>query len=337
MRVRPALSRGLAVALAACCVSTALAQPASPKCALTDRACVDRNYSRVCFEKDSTPESCGAWLRPFELSPSVDVRNAVAGTYLLAADYWQSRGPQPAFRDRAASLIHGILEQDPANAEALLGLALLAPTNDEHLALMRRVVAVDPSPSSLESLSHALTQSEGNLAESAALLERAYEVAMQRQPGPYAWRFARNAVFEYEAADLPNRAAQLRKRFERDVDLDAKVAETAHAEGVEPARLNGVLSEICAELVLRMLGANRCLAGIEHVVDAADRAGVGTDKTRLAKNASDAMFLAAQTAGDALSVADPGWRDRFESTLQRYFGAEAADRMRHTLTEISVE
>jgi hypothetical protein len=337
MRVRPTLSRDLAVVLAACWVSASLAQPASPTCALTDRACVDENYSRVCFEKGAAPESCGAWLRPFELSPSLDVRNAVAGTYLLAADHWQSKEPQPWLKDRAAALIHGILEQDPANAEALLGLASLAPTNEEHVALLRRVVAVDPSPWNLESLARALAQDESNLAESAALLERAYEAAMQRQPGQYAWRFARNAVSEYEWAHLPNRAARLRKRFEHDVDLDAKVAETAGAETVEPARLNRVLGELCAELIVRMLGGGHCLAGIEHVVDAADRVAADTVKARLAKSASDAMFLTAQTAGDELTLADPAWRSRFESTLRRYFGPESAQRMREQMTEITVE
>jgi hypothetical protein len=306
-------------------------------CALTDRACIDENYSSMCFEKDARPESCVAWLRPFERSPSIDVRNSIADIYLLVADSWQSRDPQPQLKDRAAALIHGILEQDPMNGEALLGLANLAPTNEERVALLRRVVAVDPSPWNLESLSRALSQNEANLAESAALLERAYEVAMQQQPGPYAWRFARNAAFEYEWAELPKRAAQLRARFEHDVDLDAKVAEIAQAEAVDPARLNRVLGEICSELIVSMLGASHCLAGIEHVVDAADRVSATSVKRQLAKSASDAMFLAAETAGDDLTVADLAWRDRFESTLQRYFGAESADRMRHTVTEIIVE
>ena len=57
----------------------------------------------------------------------------------------------------------------------------------------------------------------------------------------------------------------------------------------------------------------------------------------VAKSASDAMFMAAETAGDLLTLVDPTWRDRFESTLLRYFGAESADRMRHTLMEITVE
>jgi hypothetical protein len=188
----------------------------------------------------------------------------------------------------------------------------------------------------LEFLSNALARNDGNLPEAAALLERAYEAAMQRQPGPYAWRFARNAMFEYESAGLPKRAAQLRARFERDVALDAKVAETAHAETVEPARLNGIFGELCSELILRMLGGSRCLAGIDHVVAAADRVAVVSVKARLARSASDAMFLAAKR-GDALSGADPSWRSRFESTLRRYFGPESAARMREQPAEITIE
>ncbi len=337
MRGRPIFASGLALPFFAGWVGACLAQPAPPTCALTDRACVDENYSSVCFEKGATPESCGAWLRPFELSPSLDVRNSVAGTYLLVADHWQPRDPQPWLKDRAAALIHGILEQDPANAEALLGLASFAQTNDEYVAALRRVVAVDPSPGILGFLR---ARCRGRRAISpnpppssnAPMRRRCSE-----QPGPYAWRFARDAVFEYESTGLPSRAAQLRRRFEHDVDLDGKVAETTHAEAVEPARLNSALGEICAEIILRVLGATHCLAGIEQVVDAADRASVDSLKARLAKSASDAMFLAAQTGGDVLTLADPAWRDRFVSTLQRYFGSDSADRMRHTLTEITVE
>jgi hypothetical protein len=84
-----------------------------------------------------------------------------------------------------------------------------------------------------------------------------------------------------------------------------------------------------------MLGASRCLAGIAHIVDAADRAAA-SGKARLAKSASDAMFLAART-GDVLSRADPAWRGRFESTLRRYFGAESAARMHKALTIATVE
>jgi hypothetical protein len=226
---------------------------------------------------------------------------------------------------------------DRTNVGALLSSATIAPTIEERVAALRRVVAVDPSPMHLEFLADALSRSEDGNVEAAALLERAYEAAMQRQPGPYAWRFARNAVFEYESLDLPSRAAQLRRRFEHDVELDAKVAEISHAEAVEPTRLNSILGDLCAEIVVRMLGGSHCLAGIEHVVDAADRIAVGADKARLAKAASDAMFAAAQAGSDELTVADPAWRDRFESTLQRYFGAESADRMRGTVTELTVE
>jgi hypothetical protein len=188
----------------------------------------------------------------------------------------------------------------------------------------------------LKSLSRELAHNEANLAESAALLERGYEAAMQRSGGPYAWRFARDAVSEYEWAGLPHRAGRLRKRFERDLGLHAELAGIVHAEAVEPARLNDVLGELCAELILRMLGAERCLAGIDHVVAAAD-AAPDKDKARLAKSASDAMFLAASTAGDVLSDADPSWRSRFEGTLRRYFGSESAVRMREQMTEITVE
>jgi hypothetical protein len=334
MRARSNLVRDLVLPLIVGWVGACFAQGAPPNCALTDRACIDENYPRMCA-RDAMPESCIAWLREFERSPNPDVRASIAAMYGLMAGYWGANNPDPDLHDRAAKLIHGVLEEDPSNVGGLLGLASIAPTREERLSAMRRVVELDPSPMHLEFLASALAQDRGNLAESAALLERAYEAAMQRAPGPYAWRFARDAVFEYEAAELPSRATQLRERFERDLGLDAKLAEIAHAEAVDPARLNGVLGDLCSELIVRMLGASRCLAGIAHIVDAADRAAA-SGKARLAKSASDAMFLAART-GDVLSRADPAWRGRFESTLRRYFGAESAARMHKALTIATVE
>jgi hypothetical protein len=326
---------GLALPALVGWIGASFAQPVPPNCALTDRACVDENYPRMCFEAGATPKSCVEWLRQFEKSPNLDVRSSVAAIYGLGVGSWGANISEPDIDDRTAELIRGVLAEDPSNVGALLGLATIAPTNDERVAALRRVVAVDPNPMSLKFLASALARDNANLAESAALLERAYEAAMQGSGGPYAWHFARDAVTEYEWAGLPDRATQLRKRFERDLGLDAKLAQVVHAEAVEPARLNDVLGELCSELIFQTIGAERCLAGIAHVVAATD-GSTGVDKARLAKSASDAMFLAARR-GDLLSEADHSWRTRFESTLQRYFGPEPAGRMHHQMAVITVE
>jgi hypothetical protein len=332
VRVPSDVVRNLALPLLVGWGGACFAQHSAPNCALTDLACVEESAERICLVRTpAMPKACVEWLRKFEKSPNPDVRAEVAAVYLQSVDFWRADVPESRFYDRAKKLIHGVLAEDPTNVGALMSLSTIAPTNDERVAALRRVVAVDPSPAHLEFLASALT----DLAESAALYERGYEAAMQRGGGYYAWRFARLAVFEYYEAGLPDRAAQLRERFERDLGLDAKVAEIAQAEAVEPARLTDVLGELCAELVLRTLGAKHCLAGIDHVVVAADAAS-GNAKARLAQSASDAMFLAART-GDVLSGADASWRGRFESTLRRYSGPEAAQRMHEQLTEITVE
>ena len=336
VRVPSNVLRDLALPLLVGWGGACFAQHSAPYCALTDLACVDESAERICLVRTpAMPKACVEWLRKFEKSPNPDVRAEVAAVYLQSADYWRADVPVSRFYDRAKKLIHGVLAEDPTNVGALMSLSTIAPTNDERVAALRRVVAVDPSPMHLEFLASALDRDPGNLPESATLLERGYEAAMQRGGGYYAWRFERMAVFEYERAGLPDRAAQLRERFERDLGLDAKVAEIAQAEAVEPARLKDVLGELCAELVLRTLGAKHCLAAIDHVVVAADAAS-GEAMARLAQSASDAMFLAART-GDVLSGTDASWRGRFESTLRRYYGPEAAQRMHEQMTEITVE
>ncbi len=261
-----------------------------------------------------------------------------AGIYQLYAGRWQTPGDtQREFRQRSAKLIRDILDEDPMNVDALLGLAGLAETSDERVRRLRQVVAADPTNEGhLEFLSRALSSDESNLLEAAELLEQAYAVQLPRGKGPYTWRFARDAMWEYEWAGFPDRAAELRKRVRQDFGADALLHEAASAETADPERLKSALEGLCLEMSLAVLGPESCLAGIQQVVDAADRAQQPSVAARLAATASDAMFVAA-SSGTRLSTADPDWRRRFEMTLERHFGPDAAARMHDAQSLVTVE
>jgi hypothetical protein len=63
MRVRPTLLCDLAAPLLVGWISACLAQPAPPECALTDHACVDESYSRMCARSSDISDSAVRRLR----------------------------------------------------------------------------------------------------------------------------------------------------------------------------------------------------------------------------------------------------------------------------------
>jgi hypothetical protein len=322
----------------AACIGAAHAQTSA--CAPTDLPCVMREYERICFDDawNLRQDSCLSWLEAIARSPSTDVRSAAAGAYGLLADNPESAPElRPLLRDRSAELVRGVLAEDPNHVDALLGLANLAPTPEERVSRLRRVVEADPTVvMHLESLARALGDTDPDNVEAVELYDRAYTLAVTRAKGHYAWRFARNALWGYERAGMPDRAARLRERVAEDFGLAALQLEAQRAETTDAERLDHALSEICSEMALNLFGARPCLASIDHVVAAADAAREANERRRLARSASDAMFLAAQR-GFRLEAVDREWRGKFEAVLERYFGSAAATRMHEALSIVTIE
>jgi len=301
---------------------------------LTDQACLESEYSKVCVKPGISFDSCMTWIRAVEQSPNADVRATAAAIYMLMSP----RAPENARTEmhaRAARLIHEVLDAAPTNHEALLGLANLAETTTDRVSALRRAAAAEPTDAmGLYFLARALAENESGLPEAAELLERAYSLDVERQR-LHAWHLARDAMSVYERAGQPDRSADLRARVRKDADLDAMLLVTTTAASVAPERLDAVLADLCSQLGLEVLGAESCLDAIGRVVDGSNRAPRSVAK-RVAESASNAMFLAAR-AGWLLDTVDPNWRPRFEATLAKHFGSDAAARMRDAPTEITVE
>lgn len=333
----PAELRAAAFAAAlAFVVGAASAQATS--CSLTDYACVQQEYSLVCFDAERKLRlgPCLEWLAEIERSPSKDVRTAAAGIYLSIKDR-TAPDAQAELVARSASLVHGVLEEGPKHADALMGLVNLAETNEERVRRLRDVVAVAPEPLKLEFLARAVDDGthEGAL-EAAALYERAYEMALSRKTGDYALRFARNAIWVYEQAGVVERAERLRARAARDYGLPAMLDATASPTAVDGGRLDAMLQGLCREMTLALFGPKPCLDSIDRVVAAADRARAAREANRFAQTLSAAMITAARS-GWRLDTVDSGWRRRFEVALERHAGTDAVSRLRRTPSVITVE
>ena len=232
----------------------------------------------------------------------------------------------------------------PNNADALLGLANVAETEQERVQRLRDVVAADPDkPLYLDFLARALLPIEGSELEAAALYERAYEAALyereaqlSRNSAGYAWRFARNAIWQYERAGASERAKRLREHVVADYDLPARLDEVADATPENVASLKQSLQDLCGQVAMNVFGAKPCLDGIERAVAATDRARARGNAAVLEQAVSDAMFKAA-VSGRWLDVVDPRWRKGFEAALQRYDGSQAVAHLREVLPEIEIE
>lgn len=176
----------------------------------------------------------------------------------------------PISRTRAAALI--------AASFVCAGNALpqTASAHADEVQRLRAAVTADPTnPRAMEFLANALGDTDGGRPEAAAVTERAYELAASRQPGDYALRFARNAIFLYEWAELPDQAQHLRRRVTLDFDVPGLTRTAADAEKAAPEEVARALELLCRELWRNVFGVEPCLAAIEAVERGAARRGAG--------------------------------------------------------------
>lgn len=279
------------IAAALACVGSAYSQTS---CELTDSDCVEQAYPRVCFEAEGTlrQEPCLAWLREIERSQSPDVRSSASAIYGLIA-HQVSPGVQPQLTERRVALIHEILEEHPDHPGALLGFAGLTDDPAERAQRLRAAVAADPTnPGVMKFLARALMDADGGRPEAAAVTERAYELAASQQPGDYALHFARDAIFLYGWADLPEQAQRLRRRVTHDFDVPRLTRTAANAETANPEEVARALELLCRELWRNVFGVEPCLAAIAAVErGAADRrAGDAALLHEAAANATAAVY-----------------------------------------------
>jgi hypothetical protein len=141
--------------------------------------------------------------------------------------------------------------------------------------------------------------------ERAVVLEQGYSVATTEIRKLY---FARNAVTAYEIAGAADMAEALRARVRTDLRLDARLGDLADPRATSPDRVGAALEEACNSDMLEIFGATSCLENIEAVLEAAEEDAVFLDS-------ASRGIMAAARGGRWLEVADPQWRQRFESAL----------------------
>jgi hypothetical protein len=103
---------------------------------------LQREPERACLEA-ATIDSCTTWLRSVEQSPDYahpNVQLAAASANLALSNLTGGAAAKTPFREQAANLYSKVIDKDPTNTRALVGLAVVSDSRDEKLTLMRRVL-----------------------------------------------------------------------------------------------------------------------------------------------------------------------------------------------------
>ena len=284
------------------------------ECARSDDTCWDRAFELACAQRDTTEQGCSDWLER-TLRPQVEPANTKARLLEAEANYRLAEVTlgtvaENAYRDRARTIYQALADQEPPVVDALLGLATLAPTDEERVQLLRHVVKLDPTNvSGLTWLAHSLgwTSNEARL-EAGRLYERAYAA----QTGIIKWHVARDAFWAYIDAERVDFAARLKARVRNDLNPDALLAQLADRSALTPEIAARALQVLCYASVITLLGATDCLRAVDSVAGtvAGSRAAV-----LLAESVADAMLEAGES-GESLTAARPDWRLAFRRWLR---------------------
>jgi tetratricopeptide (TPR) repeat protein len=306
------------------CFACTHAAAQSLTCAVTDELCLQQEYEEVC-RNSSTVESCSAWLRSIQQSPQSahpNLQLAAAAAHLAISDLTAGPAAKTPSRERAAALYAAVAQQDPTNARALLGLAALLDSRDEKIELMRRVVDLDPgNVMNLEMLAIVIGMggSQTDLAESAELMERAYEL----QPnGTKRWTLATEVILKYETASLRGRAEEFRVRAQAAIAPERLLRETAQASASTSDRAEDATQQLCTIPIIAIVGAETCLEAARNVVNAANSAR-GSTVQSLGDAALEVMKIASANSA-LLDAVDPDWRAEFEAATDGFLATQTA-------------
>jgi tetratricopeptide (TPR) repeat protein len=291
-------------------------------CGASDVDCFQRDVDQACHTAESTTASCDAALERVAASPArgnLDMRLMVGAGNFALSELANEPAAKATYRNRARDAYTSIVSEHPTNASALVGLATLAETSQERIAVLRRALVANPTDLYLyEALSETLSRT-GNSSEAAALTEQAYELESQQEKK---WNLAEVAVLRYEDAGQTPQADAMRNRVRQDYGLKGVSAQLAHPESLDPDQLTSMLTSVCSLPIAYIVGATTCLDSLKTSADLVSRTRDNRVAVKLADGASTAISSSVEIEG-MLNEADPNWRKRFKEMTRGFITAGA--------------
>ncbi len=222
-------------------------------------------------------------------------------------------GESDEFRHFARTIYRELVERNPADERALLGLSNVERNLVGRIARLRDLADVSPhNPRALESLGLAIgtTREPADLIEGAGFLERAY--ALQR--GNKKWNVAADVMRMYDQAGATALADEFSDIVRADFELDMMMDYLLRPASLDRERTDEILQAICYNAALTVFGPDHCIEGIQAVVRRAttDASGPGMEML-LAETAVNAMTtvmmhewrMAPETRGRFTSWVEP--------------------------------
>lgn len=305
-RISPTVAALAAIAMAVL-VPDATARADVLGCDDTDRRCIDDLFSASCAERGSTRETCEALAREAEAAWST-TQATTTGELLGLVYYRLAEGTddeqiERSYREGARAVYLSIVDADEESLAAYQMLSVLDSKDpDQHVAWLRKAVAIQPDSKQIQFLINALLSqgTEEAYIEALDLLQDQYDAA---PPGIAKWQWASSihnllsfGALRYDFTVDPGAAAAWRSRVSRESDWDGILATlsspSAHAEDVATAL------ETACQLTI-FFGYEPCLDGIERTVLAAR-----TQSERNAQLLADAAAHGIRTAPSGGIVVD---------------------------------
>ncbi len=312
-----------------------LIAPASPAqsllgCDINDQSCLERMAENQCVLEGATTGSCLAFVEAVEQrleeSYTVSLGSTLAMANLLLADANEPgatvSATNSAYIEAARTAYEEIVERDPANADALLGLANIARLDgsEDPIARLRSAATASQSPFHMRLLANALRNEvggfEGEL-ESAQIYEKLYD---REEVGPAKWALAENVWVQLTALEMayPERVIRplsppFADTVRDDANLNAALQELQVPES-SPQEVSDALELICLGPIAGIFGFDDCIDGIESSVTAALTATDDSDRDALISAAVNGIKSAANWR---LPFARPDWQGVFNDWIDR--------------------
>lgn len=309
----------LVVLIAATWAFQAPAQEAFQACGAGDATCYQRQYEAACAMRGfAISEACSSWIAAVKGSARPDDRAAgliLGVAHMQLAMLHPDAATKARNREDSRQLYRELVESDPTDADALLGLSTATEDVSERIEILRRAARLKPESYLAEIFAETLTRRgrPEDLLEAAESLERLYELSNKI---PSWGRTAGRAANLFEQAGNHERARNLRERLRRDFNIEPLLSELERLGTTDPARTEGILKTLCDSDTATGVGAEYCLRGLDIALAALP---ISTDRLQAQRIADSSaliiMNVSAAQHSHLFSKADQHWAARISRQL----------------------
>ena len=250
----------------------------SVDCDLNNGECRDTALSQQCVRHEATVESCRVLIDRLEQnanSQSAELRLTLGLAYTVASSKIDIPDEREESLALAESIFQALLEENPGNVEAVVGLTAIARRRqdaDELEFYLRRRLELQPSDYAARLLADELLgRGQAGIAEAFSLYRDMYESSSDLLTR---LRHAESLYQLYLRHNEDGLAQQLRMSvLENEIDIETILSELSNADSLRSAELESHLTLLCGAAV-KLLGTANCIEGVDRAVRAVSNSAI---------------------------------------------------------------